>query len=59
MKKTLLIFVYFFLPFVGGGETHVYEFARHLSEKNYNIVIFTPNIPKIKEIEKIKEFLLF
>jgi len=54
MKKTLLIFAYFFPPHVGGGETHVYEFARHLSEKEYNIVIFTPNIPKTKEIEKIK-----
>ncbi len=52
--KKILIFAYFFPPHTGGGETHVYEFAKHLSERNYNIVIFTPNIPKTKEIEKIK-----
>jgi len=54
MKRRLLIFSPFFPPHIGGLESHVYEFARHLSEKNYNIVIFTPNIPKTKEIEKIK-----
>lgn len=54
MKKNLLIFAYFFPPHIGGGETHVYELAKHLSDKNFKIVVFTPNIPETKQIEKIK-----
>ncbi len=54
MRK-LLIFSPFFPPHIGGVETHVYEFSKHLSEKDFYITIFTPNLPKTKEKEKIKE----
>jgi len=54
MQK-LLIFSPFFPPHSGGLETHVYEFTKYLSKENYNIVIFTPNIPKTKEIEIINK----
>ncbi len=57
MKKTkikLIIFPGFFLPHIGGVETHVDEFCKYLSKKNdYEITIFAPNIPNSKEKEII------
>jgi glycosyltransferase involved in cell wall biosynthesis len=54
--KKLLIFAPFFPPHVGGLETHVYEFALHLSKREgYNVTVFTPNIPKTQEIEKVND----
>jgi glycosyltransferase involved in cell wall biosynthesis len=54
--KKVLIFAPFFPPHVGGLETHVYEFAKHLSErKNYFVTVFAPNIPESKELEKVNE----
>lgn len=54
MRK-LLIFSPFFPPHIGGVETHVYEFSKHLSKKNFSITIFTPNLPKTKEEEKLNK----
>lgn len=52
-KKKLLIFPNYFIPHVGGVETHVDEFSKYLSKKNYEITIFAPAIPKTKKtIEK-------
>lgn len=55
--KKLLIFTPFFPPHTGGLETHVYEFAKHLSEsgRGYKVTVFAPNIPETKEVEKINE----
>ena len=53
-KKNLIIFPGFFLPHVGGLETHVDEFVKYLSkDPNYNITIFAPNIPLTKEKETV------
>lgn len=53
-KKTkLIIFPGNFLPHVGGLETHVDEFVKYLSRKNYEITIFVPNIVLAKEDEII------
>ena len=43
-KKKLIIFPGNFLPFIGGLETHVDEFVKYLSKKNYDITLFAPNI---------------
>jgi glycosyltransferase involved in cell wall biosynthesis len=51
MKK-LIIFPGYYVPHLGGLETHVDEFVKYLSEeKNYDIYIFAPNIPDYKEFE--------
>lgn len=39
--KSLLIFSPHFYPYVGGLESHVEEFAKHISEHDFNVVIFT------------------
>ncbi|MCA9496005.1 MAG: glycosyltransferase family 4 protein [Nanoarchaeota archaeon] len=53
-KLSLIIFPGFFLPHVGGLETHVDEFTKYLSKKEeYSITIFAPNIPNTKEEEII------
>lgn len=52
-KKNLIIFPGNFLPNIGGLETHVDEFAKNLSKKNFNITIFTPNLHNSKEFEII------
>ncbi len=50
----ILIFPGYFLPHVGGLETHVDEFVKYLSkDKKYRITIFVPNIPFSKEKEII------
>jgi glycosyltransferase involved in cell wall biosynthesis len=53
-KINLIIFTGYFLPHIGGLETHVDEFTKYLSkDKKYNITIFAPQIPnesKRKEI---------
>ncbi|AEF95805.1 glycosyltransferase family 4 protein [Methanotorris igneus] len=53
MKKIkLIIFPGYYLPHIGGLETHVDEFVKYLSkDKNFDITIFAPNIPKSKEFE--------
>lgn len=53
MKKTkLIIFPGYYVPHIGGLETHVDEFVKYLSnDENYDIHIFAPNIPKYKEFE--------
>ena len=54
-NKTLLIFPGYFLPHIGGLETHVDEFSKQLVKYyNYNIIIFTPNIPLTLPYEKSK-----
>ncbi|AAB99071.1 TPA: glycosyltransferase family 4 protein [Methanocaldococcus jannaschii] len=51
-KIKLIIFPGYYIPHIGGLETHVDEFTKHLSEdENYDIYIFAPNIPKYKEFE--------
>jgi len=57
MARKLLIFTPFFPPHTGGLETHVYEFAKHLSEsgRGYEVMVFAPNIPETKEFERINE----
>jgi glycosyltransferase involved in cell wall biosynthesis len=53
-SKKLLIFAPFFPPHLGGLETHVYEFALHLSERpGYKVTVFTPNIPQTKDVEEV------
>ena len=57
MKRKLLIFPGYFLPHIGGLETHVDEFAKYLSkDKNYSITIFAPNIPCASEAQWIHGF---
>ena len=52
MAINLIIFPGYYVPHVGGLETHVDEFVKYLSEyKEFNIYIFAPNIPKYKEFE--------
>ena len=51
-KIKMIIFPGYYVPHVGGLETHVDEFAKYLSEdENYDIYIFAPNIPEYKEFE--------
>ena len=51
-KIKIVIFPGYYVPHVGGLETHVDEFAKYLSEdNNYDIYIFAPNIPKYREFE--------
>ncbi|AEH06039.1 glycosyltransferase family 4 protein [Methanothermococcus okinawensis] len=48
----LIIFPGYYVPHIGGLETHVDEFVKYLSnDENYNIYIFAPNIPKYNEFE--------
>ncbi|MFW6009053.1 MAG: glycosyltransferase family 4 protein [Nanoarchaeota archaeon] len=50
----LIIFPGYFLPHVGGLETHVDEFVKHLSKnKKYDITIFVPKIPKFAKEKEI------
>ncbi|AXI24949.1 glycosyltransferase [Methanofervidicoccus sp. A16] len=52
MTINLIIFPGYYVPHVGGLETHVDEFVKYLSEdKEFNIYIFAPNIPKYEEFE--------
>ncbi|EHP84182.1 glycosyltransferase family 4 protein [Methanotorris formicicus] len=53
MKRIkLIIFPGYYVPHIGGVETHVDEFAKYLSkDEKYDIHIFAPNIPKYKEFE--------
>ncbi|ABO34823.1 glycosyl transferase, group 1 [Methanococcus maripaludis C5] len=52
MKKAkLLIFPGYFVPHLGGLETHTDEFSKYMPSENYDISIFAPNIPKSKEFE--------
>ena len=48
MKK-LLIFPGYYLPHVGGLESHVDELARRMSKKGFDVTIFAPNIPETKK----------
>ncbi|MDK2987418.1 glycosyltransferase family 4 protein [Methanothermococcus thermolithotrophicus] len=48
----LIIFPGYYVPHIGGLETHVDEFVKYLSkDENYDIYVFAPNIPKYKEFE--------
>ncbi|MBN2095561.1 MAG: glycosyltransferase family 4 protein [Candidatus Aenigmarchaeota archaeon] len=51
-QRRILIFAPFFPPHIGGLETHVYEFSKHLGERGHKVTVFTPNIPKTREIEE-------
>ena len=52
MTINLIIFPGYYIPHIGGLETHVDEFVKHLSQDGeFNIYIFAPNIPKYKEFE--------
>ncbi len=45
--RSLIIFPGYYIPHIGGLETHVDEFVKHLSqEKDYKITIFAPRIPE-------------
>ncbi len=48
----LVIFPGHYLPHTGGLETHVDEFVKYLSRKDYEITIFTPNTERAKPFEK-------
>lgn len=50
--RRLLIFPGYFLPHIGGLETHVDEFSKYLSKKNYSITIFAPKIPNNSKEEE-------
>ncbi|NPA62929.1 MAG: glycosyltransferase family 4 protein [Methanococci archaeon] len=51
-KIKLIIFPGYYIPHIGGLETHVDEFVKYLSnDEDYDIYIFAPNIPKYKEFE--------
>jgi len=51
-KIKLIIFPGYYVPHIGGLETHVDEFVKYLSKDNdYDVYIFAPNIPKYKEFE--------
>lgn len=51
-KIRLIIFPGYFIPHIGGVETHMDELSKYLTRtKNYNITIFAPNIPISKEKE--------
>ena len=51
-KIKLIIFPGFFLPHVGGLETHVNEFVKILSRnKNYDVTVCSPNLPNTKFFE--------
>ena len=53
-KIKLIIFPGYFLPHIGGLETHIDEFTKYLSKnKKYDITIFVPNIPLSSETEII------
>jgi len=53
-KVKIIIFPGYYLPHIGGLETHVDEFVKYLSkDKNFEITIFSPNIPMTKEREII------
>ncbi len=48
----LIIFPGYYVPHVGGVEKYADDFAKYLSEdKNYEIYVFAPNIPKYKSFE--------
>ncbi|HIP84350.1 MAG TPA: glycosyltransferase family 1 protein, partial [Methanothermococcus okinawensis] len=52
MTINLIIFPGYYIPHIGGLETHVDEFVKYLSkDEDFNIYIFAPNIPKYKEFE--------
>lgn len=44
--KKILIFSPFYPPHIGGLEGHSDEFNKHLSQKNIEISVFTPRLPK-------------
>ncbi|ADG14102.1 glycosyl transferase group 1 [Methanocaldococcus infernus ME] len=51
MKK-IIIFPGYYIPHIGGLETHVDEFVKHLSkDENFEIYVFAPNIPEAEEFE--------
>ncbi|MCD6464479.1 glycosyltransferase family 4 protein [Candidatus Woesearchaeota archaeon] len=51
-KIRLIIFPGYYVPHIGGLETHVDEFVKYLSrDKNFDITVFAPNIPKTAEFE--------
>ncbi|MBW9221454.1 glycosyltransferase family 4 protein [Methanothermococcus sp. SCGC AD-155-C09] len=52
MAINLIIFPGYYIPHIGGLETHVDEFVKYLSrDKEFNIYIFAPHIPKYREFE--------
>ncbi len=51
----LIIFPGYYIPHIGGLETHVDEFTKYLSKyKNYKITIFAPKIPKYAKEKEIR-----
>jgi len=67
MLKRTLIFAAYFLPSVGGYETNIYELARRLVKKGYQIDVITCNVentprsrglPTYDEIDGIRVYRL-
>jgi glycosyltransferase involved in cell wall biosynthesis len=42
----LLIFCPYYPPHIGGLESHADEFNKHLAQKDVEVVVFTPRLPK-------------
>lgn len=51
-KVNILAIVPYFVPRIGGGETHLYQLAELLSEKGHSITILTQLLPDSKEYEE-------
>jgi len=55
MKK-ILVFTGYYVPYMGGLSSHAHEFNEMLSQRGYNITVFTTQLPKnAPEQEKINE----
>ena len=50
----ILVFSPYYLPHIGGLESHADEFNKYLSEKGIDIVVFTPRLPKESPENEIK-----
>ena len=46
MKRKILVFCPYYLPHVGGLESHADEFNKYLSENGFEIDVFTPRLPR-------------
>jgi len=55
MVKKLIIFPGYYVPHLGGLETHVDEFVKYLSnDEDYDITVFAPRIPSSSKIHEIR-----
>ncbi len=51
----LVVFSPYYPPHIGGLESHAFEFNKHLSDKGFFIVVFTPQLPKETKERESKE----